>query len=80
MSKPRGICDARCQQFHRERSKKEEILKNQWFIRNRQRLHDNLGGDKIIQQVKSLKQKKISIDKKISLENVRKIYYQIIKF
>ncbi|OXU29740.1 hypothetical protein TSAR_012325 [Trichomalopsis sarcophagae] len=43
MSKLRGgVCDARCQQFHREIAKKEERLKNLWFIKNKQRLYENL--------------------------------------
>ncbi|KAJ8686804.1 hypothetical protein QAD02_022598 [Eretmocerus hayati] len=58
MSKSKGgICDARCQQFHREVSKKEEALRTRWFLKNRQRLYENLGKHKPFQNVKTAQQK-----------------------
>ncbi|XP_014212213.1 uncharacterized protein LOC106642088 [Copidosoma floridanum] len=59
MSKSRNIvCDARCQQFQREMAKKEEQLRNQWFIKNRKRLYENLGEPRFAEKLKSLEQKR----------------------
>ncbi|XP_015186185.1 PREDICTED: uncharacterized protein LOC107071580 [Polistes dominula] len=37
------MCDNRCQLFHRENYRKEEYLRMKWFIKNQQKLIDNLG-------------------------------------
>lgn len=37
------MCDNRCQLFHKENFKKEEFLRMKWFLKNQQKLIDNLG-------------------------------------
>ncbi|KAL7291318.1 hypothetical protein TKK_0014920 [Trichogramma kaykai] len=63
MSKSRNaVCDTRCQNFHREMAKKTEKLKTLWFIKNRQRLYDNLAKDGISQKHRLPSQSKQKIE------------------
>ncbi|CAB0030426.1 unnamed protein product [Trichogramma brassicae] len=63
MSKSRNaVCDTRCQNFHREMAKKTEKLKTLWFIKNRQRLYDNLAKDGMSQKHRLPSQSKQKIE------------------
>ncbi|XP_058807205.1 protein ATP6V1FNB-like [Phymastichus coffea] len=58
MSQSLRVCDTRCQNFHKECARKEERLKTQWFLKNRQRLLDNLGGAKAAEKLQALRKSK----------------------
>nr|XP_050861120.1 protein ATP6V1FNB-like [Vespula vulgaris] len=61
------MCDNRCQLFHRENYKKEEFLRMKWFLKNQQKLIDNLGIAKSTIQSK-IKSKEKELPKKDEIE------------
>lgn len=69
------MCDNRCQLFHRENYKKEEFLRMKWFLKNQQKLIDNLGIAKSTIQSK-IKSKEKELPKKDEIEP--KVLYQLI--
>ncbi|XP_015585432.1 uncharacterized protein LOC107263098 [Cephus cinctus] len=49
-----AVCDTRCQLFYNEIAKNENSLRMKWFIKNRQRLLDNLGSQKLVSKAQIL--------------------------
>lgn len=73
-----GLCTTRCQLFNSEIIKKENTLRIKWFIKNRQRLLDNLRDDKLVKRAKELRNK--SAEERLnkqqeSLKEVSKIIF-----
>jgi hypothetical protein len=62
------VCNTRCQQFQKESIKKEETLKSAWFVKNRQRLYDNLEQEKFSNKTVNLLSKR-NIDKKTTTQD-----------
>jgi sugar-specific transcriptional regulator TrmB len=52
MAKP--LLDSRYQLFHKEMIKNENELRLKWFVRNQQRLIDNLGEPRLIKRAKDV--------------------------
>ncbi|KYM98245.1 hypothetical protein ALC62_11095 [Cyphomyrmex costatus] len=48
------VCDARCQLFHSEMIRKENAIRIKWFLKNQQRLIDQLGEPKFTKRAKEI--------------------------
>lgn len=70
-----GICDARCQLFHDEMLRNENVIRMQWFLRNQQRLIDDLREPKFIKRAREIvvESEKRKIEKHVDKPIVR--YY-----
>jgi len=68
MAKP--LLDSRYQLFHKEMIKNENEIRMRWFLKNQQRLIDNLGEAKLIKRAEDVikeseKRMKACVDKPI---------------
>ncbi|KYN33215.1 hypothetical protein ALC56_12548 [Trachymyrmex septentrionalis] len=48
------VCDTRCQLFHSEMIRKENAIRMKWFLKNQQRLIDQLREPKFIKRAKEI--------------------------
>ncbi|EZA53184.1 hypothetical protein X777_06263 [Ooceraea biroi] len=48
------VCDARCQLFHTEMIRNENALRMKWFLKNQQRLIENLKEPKLIKRARNV--------------------------
>lgn len=48
------VCDARCQLFHNEMIRKENAIRIKWFLKNQQRLIDQLKESKFTKRAKEI--------------------------
>lgn len=48
------VCDARCQLFHNEMIRKENTIRIKWFLKNQQRLIDQLKEPKFTKRAKEI--------------------------
>ena len=55
MAKSGEMCTTRCMLFRNEMINKENALRVRWFVKNRQRLLDNLRDEKLASRVKEIK-------------------------
>lgn len=49
-----GVCDARCQLFHKEMIRNENVIRMQWFLKNQQRLIDDLREPKFVKRAREV--------------------------
>jgi len=48
------VCDARCQLFHNEMIRKENMIRIKWFLKNQQRLIDQLKEPKFTKRAREI--------------------------
>ena len=78
------VCDARCQLFHSEMIRKENAIRMKWFLKNQQRLIDQLREPKFIKRAKEIitepkKREAARVDKPIICNYNLLIYNHLFK-